>query len=68
MKLKDCKHGVLVKTRGDTQKIGMIIGISNNSQSGNLSAREDPDNTIPLIQWASGTTHTIHYGNIDILK
>ncbi len=66
MKLKDCKHGILVKT--EYGKIGMIIGITNNCESANLNTRNETERAIPLVQWANGHTHGIHNGNIEILK
>lgn len=66
MKLKDCKYGILVVT--ENGEIGMIKGITNNCQSGDISVRRDPLRAIPLVEWSKGETCEIHPGNIEILK
>lgn len=68
MKLKDCVHGVLVKTKDENYQIGMIVGIINNVTSSDLISRSNKDNAIPLVQWQHGSTYSIHYGNIEPFK
>jgi hypothetical protein len=66
MELKDCKHGILVKSSNG--EIGMIVGITNNCTSGDISTRSEPERAIPLIQWQSGETRGCHHGNLSVLK
>lgn len=66
MKLKDCKHGILVVNREG--HIGMIIGITNNCELADFNVRAEPERAIPLVKWASGATYGIHPANIELLK
>lgn len=66
MKLKDCKHGILVEDNDGS--IGMIVGITNKCPHSNRYEKGLPENTIPLVQWASGATYGIHYNNIKPFK
>lgn len=66
MKLRDCKYGVLVEDRDGN--IGMIKGITNNLPIGDINERSNRGRAIPLVEWASGNTSGIHYGNIEIFK
>lgn len=71
MKLKDCKYGVLVCTKdksGDIERVGMIVGITNNCPSDSKKVRGDVDRAIPLVKWSSGLESGIHPSNIELLK
>lgn len=65
MKLKDCKYGKIVVSGN---RIGMVVGITNTCPHRNSSERSKPENARPLIEWAGGTTHAIHQGNIELYK
>lgn len=66
MKLSECKFGVLVQD--DRGRVGMVKGITNNKTSSDLQERDDPDNAIPLVEWASGATTGIYHGNLKPFK
>jgi len=63
MELKDCKHGILVQDKMGT-RVGMIVGVTNNTPSADLRVRERPYNAITLVQWSCGETYGIHPNNI----
>ncbi len=68
MKLQDCTMGKIVCTRtpcGDLEKIGMIIGITNNCSTGDIYTRREPSRAIPEVKWADGSVSGIHCGNIE---
>lgn len=67
MKLRDCKHGILVIDIRNS-RIGMIVGITNNVPSESRNVRSDIHNAIPLVQWSCGATYEIHQGNIEPYK
>lgn len=66
MKLKDCKHGIIIKDKDGN--VGMIVGITNNVVTGNLYTRSKIENAIPLVMWSHGETHGINSANIEPLK
>ena len=66
MKLKDCKHGILVVSSDGY--IGMIVGITNNCETADYKTRNEHERAIPLVQWANGRTYGIHPENINLLK
>lgn len=66
MKLKDCTYGILVED--EEGSIGMIVGITNNCPHSDMYEKGLPEKAIPLVQWASGATYGIHYGNIKPFK
>lgn len=66
MKLKDCKHGIIVVDRDGY--VGMVVGITNNCETADYATRNDPERAIPLVQWANGRTYGIHPANIEPLK
>ena len=70
MKLCECKHGVLVilKGYGTKDKIGMVVGITNYCESGDLNTRSNPFRAIPLVQWADGQTHGVHHSTLEIFE
>lgn len=68
MKLKDCKHGLLIITNGGL--LGHIVGLTYNcgvKHTGGMTTDELLSHTIPLVQFPDGT-HGIYQGNIDIYK
>ena len=72
MKLRECKHGVLVSTRdvnSYTDRVGMVVGITNNCESADKQTRSDVFRAIPLVQWSDSTTPAgIHYDNLFIFN
>ena len=66
MKLRDCRHGVLVTT--EDGRIGMIKGITNNISCAALRDRQQPEVAIPLVEWSSGDICGIHQGNLSVYK
>lgn len=71
MKLKDCKYGVLVCTKdrsGNIERVGMVVGITNNCPSASEDVRGVIERAIPLVKWSSGLESGIHAGNIELLK
>ncbi len=69
MKLKDCTYGKLVITVDKySQKVGMIIGITNNAEHGTMDQRSKISNAIPLVRWSNGREFGIHYENIELYK
>lgn len=57
MKLSECKLGILVKSDlplPDKTKIGMVVGITENT------TRE----AIPEVQWQDGTKYGCHHANL----
>lgn len=71
MKLKDCTFGKLVCTKDDFNKVdrvGMVIGVTNNITHLDVYKQLDPTRTIPLVKWANGLEHGIHHNNLEIFK
>ena len=66
MKLQNCLYGTLVQS--ECGKVGMVKGIANNCDSGDLATRSEPEREIPLIQWQSGETVGCHHGNLTPLN
>jgi len=62
MELNQCQYGVLVES--EHGEIGMIVGITNNAKSAELSVRKKKIHAIPIVQWSYGETSSIHYENI----
>ena len=65
MKLKDCTHGKIIT---DGEKVGMIVGITNNTPNCDQETRSKMGRAIPLVQWSFGGTSGIHHANIEPLK
>lgn len=66
MKLKDCKHGVLVTCNNE---IGMIVGLTNNCPTAEYRVRAEIDRAIPLVQFSGDLTpRGVHHGNLSIYK
>ncbi len=63
MKLKECIHGVLV-TDKDRNRVGMIVGITNNRPNQSLENRIGVEYAIPVVQWSDGETFGIHPCNL----
>ena len=70
MKLSECTCGTVVISDCGAQapQIGMVVGITNNCQSSDRSARQKPENAIPLVKWSFGETYGIHHGNLKKYK
>ena len=66
MKLRDCKHGVLVTTKDG--RIGMIKGITNNIGYAALREKGQLENAVPLVEWSCGETYGVHQSNLKIYK
>ena len=66
MRLRDCTYGVLVVNNDG--EIGMVKGITNNAPTASVDVRKEANRAIPMIEWASGSTHACHYDNLSLLK
>ena len=68
MKLKDCIHGKLIID--DQNRIGMIVGITNNYFSNREyePKQNSPENAVPLVQWANGATSGVHYSRLELFE
>jgi len=67
MKLSKCVYGTLVQSLSSSN-VGMIVGISNNSYNKCIEVRGEVDKAIPVVQWSSGVTSSIHHTNITKFK
>ncbi len=73
MKLQDCTYGKLVTFKRDSfalgvSEVGMIVGITNNVPSADLTTRSKIDHAVPLVQWSNGEVLSVHHNNIEIYK
>jgi len=66
MKLSECTYGRLVYS--EKYGVGMVVGITNNCTSADVTTRREVERAIPVIQWASGETSPIHPRNIEIFE
>lgn len=72
MKLSKCTFGTLVCTKdrdGLIEKIGMVVGITNNAETERLQERQKACNAIPLVQFSCNKEpRGIHHGNLHLYK
>lgn len=68
MRLQDCTYGKLVVTwnsDGSLERIGMVVGITNNCLSADRYVRNEVLRAIPLVQWQSEREPIgIHHRNL----
>lgn len=62
MKLSECTPGTMVTT--DDNRVGIIIGLTNNMPMGNIEERRHIFNAIPEVKWSSGEVTGIHHENL----
>ena len=67
MMLYECTMGTIVRdVRED--RVGMIVGITNNRPSSSPSERKGINYAIPLVEWSDGHRSGIHPSNIEKLQ
>lgn len=67
MKLKDCKHGIIIQDT--TGCIGMIVGISTAYELESAGVRKDPYNARPLVQFAGEfKPRVVHQCHLELYK
>ena len=68
MRLSQCTHGKIVWNRDKTE-VGMIVGITNNIPSADVSNRRIIDRAIPLVQWSCEREPVgVHQSNLEPYK
>ena len=55
-------------THNMEDRVGMIVGITNNNPSGSHTERKGINYAIPLVRWSDGDEFGIHHENISELK
>lgn len=71
MKLSQCTHGILVTfgSHFDEERVGMIVGITNNAELSDVVVRDQIEHAVPLVKWSGRTEPVgVHHGNLSVFK
>ena len=69
MKLSQCTYGVLVQLDNNSNRVGMVVGITNSAGFSDGVVRDKLENAVPLIKWSGRTEPVgVHHANLSIFK